>query len=1627
VHQCAADRYGQSLNCTAKDVTIASVALTVPGTTQAVTSCVAGTQVDMDMVLSLQVNASGRYDIGVFIPRDGKSPKTLAGAGGSTDCIVSPVPTSPAPFANLNSNVCGDANSSNTLGVVDLGKVQIPCIPDTNGNLQIDALVSWNTNAGRNPTCGNSPASGSIIPGDTDVFPDTKSNCSSGIVAQIPVVVFGGLTIKKVTNPASDTTTPFSFTASGGGAAPPGFTLTGGSEQLVSTNQLSNTAQVVTVTETPVTDWDNTQIVCIDDKTGLTNPGFVTVDPVNHKITASLTIANPSATCTFTNAQQGAVHVTKHVTGDTGGYVPGSTFPIRVNCGAAYTQTFNLIDGGSGTLSGVPGGTACAVTEGGAAGPMPLPISSNYQYATPTITPVTFNVVAGKTQEVVVENPITRLTSSIQIAKTVTGAPAGGISGDFTFTVDCGADNPPPGTPFTATITLTNGTSGAATISPVPAGAVCKVSATGYPPAPTNSSWTATPVQNDLSVTANAPGPATASFTNTMARDTGTLMVTKVVEDISTPGGGVALVNDTFHFSVTCDGVALSDIEIPFDGSGGDTTASQSITVPAGSVCTIGEHDITDPPPTYLWTVSSPAYTPGDTGTVPANGTLEIKVTNTLDLRPTSSIIVQKVLSTSDGSPTPLVTDSFYVTVDCPGSNPYHKTEPFSVGSPAIFESIDDGHINDCTVTETASDGTPLTFPLTSPLPPTNYVWDMDTPPSQDKVGIDQTVILTNTLKRLKGSIALTKIVTVSPGTDVGPLGGFTGTFTFTADCGTDGTYSGSIGFTNGLVTGATNISGDGSITGIPAGASCTVSENTPLEPDAAAPANYAWGAPPPDVPGVIAVVDGGTPQTASFTNTLTRPNSAIVINKTVTGGPGGNSGTFTFGVDCGRDGKFGPIDVFISAGGNTGSSNTITVPAGAVCTVTENDPPPATTPPNPPNYEWDTTPDPVTHTTVAGTTTSFDFTNNLIRQTSTLIIGKTVNGFPTGADPMTFKFTVTCDDGGTYPQGSVTITKDKTLTQGSTYPVPAGANCTVNELTGADLPPAPPNYEWGSTPETQGLSVRVDMPGPAEVDFTNDLTRQNGSLIITKVVKGPASGTGGVDGDFIFDISCTDSGDHPDQHLTISGGASNSLQIDNLLAGESCTITESAPTSPDMVIPDGYSWSTTVGYDPADAGTPPLGKVTIPSNDTVTETVTNTLVADPQTITITKIVDGATAGYIAGSKFVITLTCDVGGPYQVTLTPDAPGYTDSDTVQIPTDAKCTASEGAFPGANPGYSYIDPPKYDPDGEFTIPFEGIALTVTNTLKAELQPITLIKNVTGPVAGYVDGAVFDFILTCDGVDQTVSVTTHSGGTPPVIATGSDTTAQIPTGAICTVSEGTKPTPDPNYEWADEGYLGYVTGDAGKTPNTEPASPGVTFTVTADGETVEVTNTLTRRIGKLTVDEVVLGPPAGVALVTGEFHYDVNCDSGDDYPDVIDTYANGARVGADAVIPNIPAGSLCIVTEFSIPDAPPGYVWSAVVGYKSTTLLSAGSSSSLIRTSDGRTVANIDPRGGSSGPIQILADGSSEEIVTNTLIKEGPPPAPVPVPLSKLWLLLFAGCGMMLMGIYFQRRHSHSGKGD
>ncbi|MGQ0520551.1 MAG: DUF5979 domain-containing protein [Actinomycetota bacterium] len=310
-------------------------------------------------------------------------------------------------------------------------------------------------------------------------------------------------------------------------------------------------------------------------------PAGYQLDPTPRTLT--IPVGTSQTVNVFVNLQFGDLVITKTTSGGTG------TFTFQVDCdGTTWDQQKTITNSGSATVTGIPAGTSCTVTEG-----------ANSLFTS-------FSVPAGGTVTIAPGTNTVAFTNTRNVGNLVITKTTSGGTGTFTFDVNC------DGTAFDQSLTITG--SGTRTIAGIPTGTTCTVTERA------DGLFTSASVPANGTVTIGT-GSNTVAFTNT--RNVGNLVITKTVV------GGTA----TFTFDVECTGTAFDQV-VTITGSGSSTISG----LPTGTVCIVTER-------------SNPLFSPvvvpaGGIVTIGA-GNNTVAFTNT---RNTGSLVVTK--STTGGTGT---------------------------------------------------------------------------------------------------------------------------------------------------------------------------------------------------------------------------------------------------------------------------------------------------------------------------------------------------------------------------------------------------------------------------------------------------------------------------------------------------------------------------------------------------------------------------------------------------------------------------------------------------------------------------------------------------------------------------------------------------------------------------------------------------------------------------------------------------------------------------------------------------------------------------------------------------------------------------------------------------------------
>mgnify|MGYP000859424426 CR=1 FL=1 len=310
------------LNCTADDVP------TVIPTVNLIQGCNApGDIAKFDLTLSVGANASDRYDIGLWVSKDGDPNKDSSETGMCQTFVFDKATYGDGDF-------CGDVQSR-TMVTKTFSNIELVCRDDDgDGRLDVPVITTWRNSSNPND-----------CPSADRALPETKSKCKNDETFNIPVPIPGQIIVKKVTNPVDDNqefdfflTGPKSsfFSLKNNGIWDSGKVGTGGLPE-----------GTYSLNETNPTNWKLDDVTCtssFDDKETYSNISLQSGETV---------------TCTFTNVKQTAnLTVVKDVVKDNGGTAGVDDFGISVN-GTAVT---------SGTKGSYAVGEALTINEIGLTG-----------------------------------------------------------------------------------------------------------------------------------------------------------------------------------------------------------------------------------------------------------------------------------------------------------------------------------------------------------------------------------------------------------------------------------------------------------------------------------------------------------------------------------------------------------------------------------------------------------------------------------------------------------------------------------------------------------------------------------------------------------------------------------------------------------------------------------------------------------------------------------------------------------------------------------------------------------------------------------------------------------------------------------------------------------------------------------------------------------------------------------------------------------------------------------------------------------------------------------------------------------------------------------------------------------
>ena len=576
--------------------------------------------------------------------------------------------------------------------------------------------------------------------------------------------------------------------------------------------------------------------------------------------------------------------------GPASGYA-GWQAPGTLNAdGLSGTAVLNISIGMTNTFQGTfPKGTVVTLSEDiGQASPAP----SGYAWGKPVFAvgrteTNTLTIGDRVSTKVTLNNTadVAKAPGTFQVTKTVTGAQAGDKEFTFTYTCTDGTEG-----------TLKAKADGEAVSGPkVPTGTQCTVTEDTKAAAIDGYTLTA-PEAQTVTVKDPAEPVATAAFTNSYVRDTGTFSVSKSVKGDYAPQAG-----ETVKVGYTCNDPdsTKGTLDVPMDG----TTVSGP-TLPTGTVCTLNEDNTSAQREGYALATTYSTTT----ATITKDQAPNVSVTNTYT-RQTGGFSVSK---TVQGDGTKLAPAEFTFEYTCTDKVTGKTASPKQL----VVKTGQTAHVGDvptgsCTLTEKDAPVKATSVSTTLAVNGTAVQGDKAT---FEVLGGDNPAVnisATNTYTLNRSTFQVTKKVE-GDGAETHKNVAFTFGYSCTSDV-------------EGEVKGELTARGDGTaVSGpaLPVGATCSVSEKT-----SSAQVN-GYDVKTPEAQSVtIADKDAAL----FFTNVYARQTGTFQVTKTVAGAQAGDK-EFIFAYTC-TDGTEGTLKAKANGEAVSGPK----VPTGTQCTVTED------------------------------------------------------------------------------------------------------------------------------------------------------------------------------------------------------------------------------------------------------------------------------------------------------------------------------------------------------------------------------------------------------------------------------------------------------------------------------------------------------------------------------------------------------------------------------------------------------------------------------------------------------------------------------------------------------------------
>lgn len=402
---------------------------------------------------------------------------------------------------------------------------------------------------------------------------------------------------------------------------------------------------------------------------------------------SSLTDDQAQPALTVTNTfELASLVVSKAVQSDAvhedGSAVTYGSYPMQVSCTfesravratgfTADVMTFDLADGGSRTLSGLPAGAVCVVTETnvhGAARTSISTVSGGGTAVSATGTSASVTLVPAASNSATVHNEYD--SGAIVLGKTVTGdAREQYGTATFPVTVECVlVDGASSQTVWTGTYEFVDG-SEPVTLSPIAAGAECEITEQDAGGATSTTVTAGTTTTPGTTASATVPAGQSLPVTVTNTFDYASLAVSKTVSsDAVDQNGDPVYPGGSFAVEVVCEFLGETVIASGYDSSPmqfslghGEVETLQGLA--AGASCDVTETDTVEANSTTIKTTTGAGSATVDATTATigylTSGANSAAITNRYGV---TSFTVEKVL---EGGATQFGVGPFDIHVVC--------------------------------------------------------------------------------------------------------------------------------------------------------------------------------------------------------------------------------------------------------------------------------------------------------------------------------------------------------------------------------------------------------------------------------------------------------------------------------------------------------------------------------------------------------------------------------------------------------------------------------------------------------------------------------------------------------------------------------------------------------------------------------------------------------------------------------------------------------------------------------------------------------------------------------------------------------------------------------------------------